>query len=94
MIDADGTTEGFGTWYGPQGLGLERDRIRRELAGLPGGQLVVVRYSPGDDWVYNAADIDNAKVVWAREMDAAHNRELLTVFSRPQSVDGVARCDS
>ena len=46
VIDADGTTEGFGTWYGPQGLGLERDRIRRELAGLPGGQLVVVRYSP------------------------------------------------
>jgi hypothetical protein len=30
--------------------------------------------------VYNAADIDHSKVVWAREMDPASNRELLRYF--------------
>ncbi len=57
------------------------------LAGLQknaGLQLIVVRYgakhSPHDEWVYNEADIDSAKVVWAREMDAAQNRQLLDYF--------------
>jgi hypothetical protein len=49
-----------------------------------GQQLVVVRYSalhnPLDEWVYNAPDIDNSKVVWAREMDAAHNLELMNYY--------------
>jgi hypothetical protein len=30
--------------------------------------------------VYNAADIDNAQVVWAREMDMVQNRKLLEYF--------------
>jgi len=47
--------------------------------------LVVVGYMPNhefrDEWVYNAADIDAAKVVWARGMDEEKNRELLPYFS-------------
>jgi len=47
--------------------------------------LVIVRYSarhvPDDEWVYNEADIDQARVVWAREMDAVKNRELLQYFA-------------
>jgi hypothetical protein len=50
-----------------------------------GGQhLIVVRYGPRhsshQEWVYNEADIDNSRVVWAREMDPARNRRLLEYF--------------
>jgi hypothetical protein len=30
--------------------------------------------------VYNGADIDGSKVVWAREMDAADNLELMRYY--------------
>jgi hypothetical protein len=44
----------------------------------------MVRYSPDhnpiDEWVYNAPDIDDAKVIWAREMDAANNLELIHYY--------------
>jgi hypothetical protein len=32
------------------------------------------------EWVYNNADIDNSKVVWAREMDPPENQKLLNFF--------------
>lgn len=32
------------------------------------------------EWVYNEADIDNAPVIWAREMDMEKNRKLLEYF--------------
>jgi hypothetical protein len=71
-------------WYGPDHFGTERARIQAELERMPGRQLVLVRYSdihnPLDEWVYNAADIDSAKVVWAREMGPADNRELADHF--------------
>ena len=72
-------------WYGPGYFGVERARIAAQLEGLPGKQLVIVRYSsnhyPFEEWVYNAADIDNSKVVWAREMDVDHDRELLHYYA-------------
>ncbi|HUD15256.1 MAG TPA: hypothetical protein VMQ56_16500 [Terracidiphilus sp.] len=72
-------------WYGPDHFGTERARVEGALEQLPGRQLVIVRYSPRhnplDEWVYNAPDIDSSKVVWAREMDAAHNSELMHYFA-------------
>jgi hypothetical protein len=32
------------------------------------------------DWVYNEADIDNARVVWARDMGGSANKELTDYF--------------
>jgi hypothetical protein len=71
-------------WYGPGEFGTERAQIQAGLEQQPGKQLVILRYSPKRDpldlWVYNEADIDASKVVWAREMDAADNRELLRYY--------------
>jgi len=73
------------TWYGPQQFGGERARIEGGLNQLPGGQLVIVHYSPKhnpfDEWVYNSADIDDSKVVWAREMDVQDNLELMRYYN-------------
>jgi hypothetical protein len=47
---------------------------------MPGKLLVFVRYLPQhmfqDEWVYNAADIDGARIVWARDLGAAENGRL------------------
>ena len=71
-------------WIGPDHFGTERARVQATLEHLPGRQLVLVRYSdkhnPLDEWVANAADIDDAKVVWAREMNSTDNRELIGYF--------------
>ena len=71
-------------WYGTEALGLPRAQVAAQLDVMPGRQLAIVRYShdhlPFDDWVYNAANIDASKVVWAREMDFESNRELLRYF--------------
>jgi hypothetical protein len=75
-------------WYGTQPLGLPRARVQAELESRPGPQLAVVRYAPGhvpfDDWVYNAADIDRSKVVWAREMETGNSADLLRYFRERQ----------
>jgi hypothetical protein len=64
--------------------GRPRSEVQQALAKLPGRQLAIVRYAPSHDphreWVYNAADIDAAKVVWARDMSREENRELLRYF--------------
>lgn len=62
----------------------ERDAILRGLEALPGQQLVIVRYKSDHDyhseWVYNGANIDTAKVVWAREMDVQQDLALTDYF--------------
>ena len=72
------------TAYGSAPLGLARARVEKELESVPGKQLAIVRYAPGHDvyeeWVYNRASIDTSKVVWARDMDARSNEELLRYY--------------
>ena len=62
-----------------------REDILQRLTKLPGKQLVMVRYDADhnihDEWVFNGAEIDSAKVLWARELDAAQNAALLEYFN-------------
>ena len=68
-----------------KGWNLDRARILARLQEGDDRHLIVVQYwptrSPHAEWVYNEAVIDGAKVVWAREIDAAHNRQLLEYFN-------------
>ncbi len=72
-------------WYGTERLGLSRAHVASQLEACSGKQLAIVRYSAAhnvfDEWVYNAADIDRAHVVWAREMGGGADRQLLSYFS-------------
>ncbi len=66
-----------------------REKVTLALEQMPGKQLVIVYYEPNhiphNEWVYNRANINAAKIVWARDMGAAANRELLTYFSDRQA---------
>ena len=63
---------------------FERGRIESGLLARGGKHLVIVHYPlhdmPDDEWVYNAADIDGASIVWARDMGASKNKELLNYY--------------
>lgn len=71
------------SWFGGTSVGVERAQVLAKLESLPGPQLAIVRYRPDHlypEWVYNAADIDKSKVIWAREMNPASNLELLRYY--------------
>lgn len=65
-------------------MGIERAVLEQQVGSQPGRQLILVRYGEGHDtekeWVYNGADIDNQKVVWARDMGPERNQELLDYY--------------
>jgi hypothetical protein len=66
---------------------LDRAQIVRQLSQIPERHLVIVHYGvnwalehdPGHEFVYNSADIDNARIVWAHDMGAA-NQQLINYF--------------
>ena len=72
------------TWFYTRPGNTERARIEARLEREPGRQLAIVRYEPDhnffEEWVYNKAEIDAAKVVWARELDDTSNRALIRYF--------------
>ena len=62
-----------------------RIAIARQLAQMPGPQLVIVHCGPlhgFHQWIHNAAEIDSAHVVWARDLGAAENQTLLEYYSK------------
>jgi hypothetical protein len=61
-----------------------RIAVTHELQQAPGDVLVFVRYAPQhifqEEWVWNAADIDAARVVWARDLGPEENSRLLAYY--------------
>lgn len=78
------TLETYETWDEVNHGDLDgRIGVSRQLAQLPGKQLVFVRYWPKHtltEWVYNGADVDSQRVVFARDLGAAENEALRAYY--------------
>jgi len=63
------------------GWNYRRQAILNRLRQEPGKTLVIVRYpphhNPNREWVYNEADIENAKVILARDMGPDENKAII-----------------
>ncbi len=75
----------FASWCSLGPANVERASVLSQLEQTPGSHLVIVRYGPHHpidmhEWVYNEADINAAKVIWARDMGPAENKQLLDYF--------------
>jgi hypothetical protein len=61
-----------------------RAAVYQQLAQSSGKQLVFVRYWPQhifqNEWVYNEADIDHARIVWARDLGSSEDQKLLRYY--------------
>ena len=71
----------YETWDAINHVNPERRiEVNQQLAKIPGKLLVFVRYSPQhifqDEWVYNEAAIDQARIVWARDLGTTENEKL------------------
>jgi hypothetical protein len=69
---------------GTDRTGERRKDVALQVEAVPGKLLVLVRYWPQhifqDEWVYNAADIDAARVVWARDLGDEEDTKLLAYY--------------
>jgi len=77
--------EQYETWDGiNHGNPQRRILVNRQLAGITGKLLVFVRYWPQhhfqEEWVYNEANIDQARIVWARDLGDTENEKLLHYY--------------
>lgn len=63
---------------------MDRADLNEKLKQMSGLHLVLVRYSRKhfihQEWVYNGADLDSAKVVWARELGGSQDQKLLEYY--------------
>ena len=63
-----------------EGQRFSRRQLMHHLSNLSGQHLVVVTYAQGysvhDEWVYNQADIDQQKIVWAHARGTSANQKL------------------
>lgn len=63
----------------------DRAAAQKFLERQPGRQLAIVRYGPHhdvlDEWVWNLADVDRQKVVWARELKPSWTTQLVRYYA-------------
>ena len=65
-----------------------KSRIAAMLGLIPGNHLVFVRAKTDEynllQWIYNNADIDQSRIVWARDLGPERNAELVRYFEGRQ----------
>jgi hypothetical protein len=63
-----------------------RIEVQRQIDAISGDLLVFVRYSARhiyqEEWVWNKADIDNARVVYARDLGAEEDQKLIAYYPK------------
>ena len=61
-----------------------RSRVLNQVARQGGRHVVFVRYLPGhnvlSEWVYNSADIDSSRVIWARDRGPEEDMHLMDTY--------------
>jgi hypothetical protein len=64
-------------------------RIAADLSTIPGNHLVFVRAKTDEynllQWIYNDADIDRSRIVWARDLGPERNAELARYYAGRQA---------
>jgi hypothetical protein len=88
LLDVEGfarTMMRYETWDSINHFNPERRiLVNQQLAEIPGQVLVFVRYSPRhifqDEWVYNEASIDSARIIWARDLGPEENDKLKVLY--------------
>ncbi len=72
------------TWGNGESALLDKARTAGCLERAGGKHLVIVHYGPKhalhNEWVYNGAGLDAAPILWARDMGAAANQELIDYY--------------
>ncbi len=63
---------------------MNKQRIARDLEQIPGQHLVFVKTKTSEfnllQWIYNAADIDASRIVWARPLGAEEDARLIEYY--------------
>jgi hypothetical protein len=76
---------GFYQWK-QEGFAAKRQYAQQSMELRPGKHLILMRYNDDhnvhEEWVYNGADIDDAKVVWARSMGPEKDQALIDYFRK------------
>jgi hypothetical protein len=67
---------------------IKRAQLLEQMQHQDTDHLIIVRYGPGhavhNEWVYNEADIDRAKVVFARAINSRQDCQLVEYFKSRQ----------
>lgn len=62
-----------------------KDEMEKVVEGLPDRYIAIVSYAPNydfhDEIIFNKADIENAKMVWAHDLGAEKNKSLLGYYN-------------
>ena len=79
-----GESETYLSWCCASNAGQERKTVENAIAAQPGSHVILVGYHhaawESREWVYNGADIDGSRIIWARDMGPERNQELIRYY--------------